>query len=147
MSDLLPTRRTHLLGNESSFSDIWKLYSTAKDDDYSVTFKELFCVAASDLSALIQVPFENIGMLYGSIMRTGKLKKHAKWKQLQAMLKPNKLDKAGKSQSSTVFGRGQLLFLVRRVNRFESARLQAVGHRFASIANVVDFLARSMEIT
>ncbi|KAK3171200.1 hypothetical protein OEA41_003284 [Lepraria neglecta] len=63
------------------------------------------------------------------------------------MLKPKKLDKAERGQSSTVFGRGQLLFLVRRVNRFESARLQAVGHRFASIANVVDFLARSMEIT
>ncbi|KAK3171199.1 hypothetical protein OEA41_003283 [Lepraria neglecta] len=40
--------------------------------------RELFCVAASDLSALIQVPYENIGILYGSIMRTGTLKKHAK---------------------------------------------------------------------
>ena len=104
VADLLPTIRTHLLGNESSFSDIWKLYSAAKDDNYSF------------LSALIQVPFENIGMLYGSIMRTGTLKKHAQWKQLQAMRKPNKLDKAGSGQSSTVFGRGQLLFLVRRVN-------------------------------
>ena len=63
------------------------------------------------------------------------------------MLKLYKLDKAERGQSSTAFERGQLLFLVRRVNRFESARLQAVGYRFASIANIVDFLARSMEIT
>lgn len=127
--------------------NIRNLNSAAKDDDYSVTFKELICVAASDLSALIQVPFENIGMLYRSIIRTGTLKKHAKWMQPQAMLKPKKLDKAKRGQSSTVFGRGQLLFLVRRVDRFESARLLAVGHRLTSIANVVDFLARSTEIT
>lgn len=86
-------------------------------------------------------------MLYRSIIRTGTLKKHAKWMQPQAMLKPKKLDKAKRGQSSTVFGRGQLLFLVRRVDRFESARLLAVGHRLTSIANVVDFLARSTEIT
>ena len=131
----------------SSLSDCPSSSSAYKSEDYSITFKELFCLAASDLSTMVQVPFEEIGVLHESIMQTGTLRKKPDLKEWQDMLKPNKLDKAEKGQSSTVFGRGQLLFLVRRVNRFESDRLQAVGHRFASLSNVVDFLARSMETT
>ena len=147
MSDLLPTLRTHLLSNGPSFSDSQSSGTAANDDHYSITFKELFCVAASDLSALVQVPLENIGVLSGNIMQTGTLTRSTKWKQLQDALKSNELEKAERGQSCTVIGRGQLLFLVRRLNRYESTHLQAVGHRFASVPNVVDFLAQSMEIT
>ena len=111
-------------------------------------FKELFCIAANDLADLVQEPFANIGVLFGTIMSTGTLSKSSKLQYFRDIVyKPNNLDNAEKGQSPVLFGRGQLLFLVRRVARLESSRLQASGHRFATIHNVVDSLARSMEVT
>lgn len=46
-----------------------------------------------------------------------------------------------------IFGRGQLLFLVRRASRSQASRIRSTGHRFATISNVVELLARSMEVT
>ena len=40
-------------------------------NDYSLTFKQLFCVAALDLANTIQVPLENVGILYDRIVDTG----------------------------------------------------------------------------
>lgn len=116
------------------------------DEDYSTTFMELFCVAANDLATLTQTSFENIGVLFGGIISTGTLNKNASWKRLQRLWKPNSLESIEKGQFA-IYGRGQVLFVVRRVDRFESIRLQATGHRFATISNVIDFLARSMEVT
>lgn len=61
--------------------------------------------------------------------------------------KQNRIDHAEKGLSPSLFGRGQLLLLTRRVNRFESGHFQALGYRFADISNVVDSLARCMEIS
>ena len=61
--------------------------------------------------------------------------------------KQDLIDRAEKGLSPSLFGRGQLLFLTRRVIGFESGHFQALGYRFADISNVVDSLARSMEIS
>ena len=115
--------------------------------DYALHFKQLFLAAASDLADTIQEPLENIGVLFEDIMNTGTLEKASK-KLFKRARTLNIMDHAERGSSSTeIFGRGQLLFLVRRATRQECTKIQAAGYRFAILSNVIDFLARSMEVT
>ena len=120
---------------------------TGSEGDYPTLFRELFCVAAKDLADMIQEPLEDIGVLSGSIMSTGTLSKTARLKRHGFRLRSNALDSVERGESPVMFGRGQLLFVIRRATRLESSRLQAAGYRFAAISNVIDTLARSMEVT
>jgi len=153
VADLIPGIRAHLRkttptklrqGSDASESGASSGASTA---DYSTLFRELFCVAAADLADQIQAPLEDIGVLFGGIMSTGTLSHTAKLKIHGLRMKDNALDAAERGESPISFGRGQLLFVVRQANRLDSSQLQAVGHRFATIPNVIDTLARSMEVT
>ena len=126
--------------------------SVAKDssdgiEDYSQIFKELFCVAAHDLASMLQEPLENLGVLFDEIVSTGTVKvmPHG-----QLMLRSSPAPDDGDIERATrvmTFGRGQLLFVVRKVNKLQSAHLQASGFRFAPIHHIIDLLARSMQIT
>ena len=118
-------------------------------EDYSLIFKESFCVAASDLAATMQEPIENIGVLYEDIMSTGTVRKNIKAKMFSKSRKLSRGNDVEKGMGFVTFGRGQLLFTVRRTNKLESTRLQAAGFRFASatVPNVLQNLARSMEVT
>ena len=116
--------------------------------DYPALFKKLFCVAAKDLADMVQLPLEDIGVLDETIMNTGTLSKAAKLKLLHGLsTRHSELDNAEKGRPPMVFGRGQLLFLVRRTNRSQALRLQSTGYRFGTIPNIVELLARSMEVT
>ena len=116
--------------------------------DYSSLFKTLFCVAAKDLADMIQLPLEDIGILDGNIMNTGTLSKATKSRFLQGLsTQHSDLDSAEKGKPPMIFGRGQLLFLVRRTSRSQALRLQSTGYRFATFSNVVELLARSMEVS
>lgn len=124
-------------------------------EDYFSLFKELFCVAAQDLATLIQQPLEDIGVLFEGIMHTGTVRKGARRCNFFKFTTRNNLDDsledhieaAEKGRANIGFGRGQLLFVVRRVTRANSTHIQALGYRFASIANVIETLARSMQVT
>lgn len=111
-------------------------------------FKELFCLAASDLADSVQVPLMDIGVLYEQIMSTGLRKKKAVANSVLRRSDSSKFDDATAEQGLGLpaFGRGQLLFVVRQVSKSESSRLQAAGYRFAVLSNVIDFLSRSMEV-
>ena len=116
--------------------------------DYSALFKKLFCVAAKDLADMVQLPLEDIGVLDGTIMSTGTLSKAARLRLVQGLsTRHDELDYAEKGRPPMIFGRGQLLFLVRTANPSQALRLQSHGYRFATILNVVELLARSMEVT
>ena len=114
--------------------------------DYSLLFKKLFLTAAGNLADMIQEPLENIGVLFEEIMNTGTLSKGTKRFLLRSR-SPNRLRHAERGSSTEIFGRGQLLFLIRRATRQECIKIQSAGYRFATIPNVIDFLARSMEVT
>ena len=154
MADLVPGIRSHLryalpstpLSTASS-SERSPSSMMGNVEDYATLFKELFCAAAKDLADMIQEPLEDIGVLSDSVMSTGTLSKTAKLKRHGFRLRNNPLDSAERGESPISFGRGQVLFIIRRASRLESSRLQAAGHRFATITNVVDSLARSMEVT
>ncbi len=114
-------------------------------DDYSFLFKELFCVAAQDLAEQVHEQLGDIGVLYNDIMNTGTIES----KRTGSIFgKTNDTTSdAEKGQTSVVFGRGQLLFVVRMANKIEATRLQASGFRFADIHNIADPLARRMQVT
>ena len=116
--------------------------------DYSALFKKLFCIAAKDLADMVQLPLEDVGVLDGTIMKTGTLSKAARLKLLGGLsTRQGELDVAEKGKVPMIFGRGQLLFLVRKASHSQAMRLQSSGYRFATFSMVVDLLARSMEVT
>jgi hypothetical protein len=113
-------------------------------DNYSVIFRELFCVAADELAHQMNESVENIGVLFDDILSTG-LKRTAKRRPAKST-PSSSVDIERTSTPVPILGRGQLLFLVRRANRREAEHLQAAGYRFASTQNVVDIVARSMQV-
>lgn len=118
-----------------------------ESNEYSTIFKELFCVAAQDLAAQIQVPLESFGVLHDRILSTGTLRnrKIKVFSRSAPMIRSD--DVKSSAQTQLTFGRGQLLFIIRSAGRHEIARLQRMGYCFASLRNVVEPLARSMQIT
>ena len=116
--------------------------------DNSAFFKKLFCVTAKDLADMVQLPLEDIGVLDGTIVNTGTLSKATGSKLLHSLrTKKGDLDSAEKGRLPMIFGRGQLLFLVRKASRSQASRLQSSGYRFATFSNVIELLARSLEVT
>lgn len=117
-------------------------------EDYSIVFRELFCVAAMELADQMNQPLENMGVLFDQIISSGHKIAH---KGRSGQKSPsnsvvNSVDLERDGLTPFRFGRGQLLFLVRRVERKEAEHLQAAGFRFAGLQNVVDILARSIQI-
>jgi hypothetical protein len=114
------------------------------NDNYSLIFRELFCVAASDLADQLSQPLEGAGILFDEILSTGQtINDKAKARRLMIS---DPTDAEQGQADSPYFGRGQLLFLTRRLNRREAESFQNAGFRFTGITNVVDILARSMQI-
>ena len=161
VSDLLPGMRSDLRNTKPcegssrvGVLNLWHKYrckAGSEGDstgDYSTLFKKLFCIAAKDLADLVQLPLEDVGVLDGTIMNTGTLVKSTRLKLLQGLpRRHDEFDHAEKGRPPMSFGRGQLLFLVRKANRSQASRLQSTGYRFATFSNVVELLARSMEVT
>ncbi|KAF8245554.1 hypothetical protein K440DRAFT_511411, partial [Wilcoxina mikolae CBS 423.85] len=124
--DLLPGMRRHLRGcattphgNQGHF------------EEYSTLFREMFCVAAKELADATHQPLESVGVLYEDIIIAGSF--------------------ATKSDPETAYshhqGRGKVLFLVKKVDKVEAARLGTFGFRFTAPANVYDILSRTMLVS
>jgi hypothetical protein len=140
--NLLPGMRNHVhraglkrrLG--SKFEGNLQKESGTPIEDYSLIFRELFCVAAGDLAQDLHIPLENMGVLYDEIIVTGQQIMNEK-KKRGAVLD---IDLEGLSGS----GKGQLLFLVKTVNRREADHLQTSGYCFAEPSNVIPRLATKL---
>lgn len=155
VADLIPGMRDHLRmqdqaeGAQSQSTDLQKEQESITDEtsEYSTVFKELFCVAAQDLAERIQEPLETFGVLYDRILSTGTLRnrKFQLFSRSAPMIRSDDVESGIRRQIT--FGRGQLLFIVRSADRHEIARLQGMGFCFASVRNVIEPLARSMQIT
>ena len=115
-------------------------------ENYSLIFKELFCVAAQDLAEQIHEPLEDIGVMYDEIMSTGTIEQAKSNRVSFLSTKSISSPDIEQGRTSFTFGRGQLLFLVRLANKAEAARLQASGFRFADVRNIADPLAKRMQV-
>ncbi|KAL8824885.1 MAG: hypothetical protein Q9191_004752 [Dirinaria sp. TL-2023a] len=121
---------------------------------YATFFKQLFCVAAGNLAATFHDTTDNMGILFGHICITGTVTKSNVLKRLAKKIfswirrrKPSNLSQGEQGDvPDDDMGQGQLLFLVRRIEKSEAGRLAAIGYRFAPIAHVVDYLAESFEV-
>ena len=118
--------------------------SAEMTEDYASIFKQLFCVAVQDLAVSMQQRLEDAGILYDRIIDTGTVS--PRMKVFRSNTQPYQDRESGRSHISTL-GRGQLLFLVRHVDKNETWRLQSNGFKFAPVPTVIDQLAHSMQIT
>jgi len=108
-------------------------------EGYSLIFRELFCLAASEIAQQLNEPLEEVGVLYDEIFNTGSTGRAGR-----APTPIPDLERDGKIIQ--MHGKGQLLFLVRRADRNSARRLAAHGYRFADIHNVAPLIGRRMQI-
>lgn len=115
--------------------------------DFSNVFKQLFCVAANQLSSTLHEGLDELGVLFEEAVDTGtshifKTTKRLHRHQLVTAL-PEKID----VESNAVnIGRGKYLFLNRRLTKSRADRYASLGYRFASIDQVTDLVSRTMDV-
>lgn len=149
VSGLLPSMRKHLYQTSTLRPESNSEVNLNSDDgksveDYSIIFRELFCIAAADLAEHLDEPLENMGILSDEIFNTGQTA--ASKSEARQGLTKSSTDLERDDIVTATSGRGQLLFLTRRVDRKAAERLSASGYRFAEIQNVVHIIGRSMQI-
>jgi hypothetical protein len=149
VSGLLPSMRKHLYQTSTLRPDSNSEVNLNIDDgkpieDYSIIFRELFCIAAADLAEHLDEPLEDMGILSDEIFNTGQTA--ASKSEARPGTTKSSIDLERDEIVTPAPGRGQLLFLTRRVDRKTSERFSASGYRFAEIQNVVHIIGRSMQI-
>jgi hypothetical protein len=157
VADLVPAMRNHLRtvnhnakdintrpltpGSEAAFEN------NELNEDYSIIFREHFCVAASELAEHLEERMQDLGVLYNQIIMTGSLASEFQPKRTLRGAAANKTgDVEAGIVNPTMFGRGQLLFLVRTADKTQVTRLISAGYRFAHPTHVGDLIARSMQV-
>jgi len=132
--------------------------------NFSLIFRELFCIAAADMAADIGKPMEQLGFLYDEIINTGVKGPEKKVFRTTIRMVTEKASqiirstfgKRGKviitrpskteEQIAASLSTGQLLVLTKMVDRRQVEELQAIGYRFASTSNVLPVLTRTLQI-
>lgn len=152
VSDLIPKMKSHLgarrvdseEGSRPESASSSAYYDPETYNDYSVVFRERFCLAASSLASSMHIPVESIGVLYDKIIETGTLQQDDIVNK-RATMQKNK-DDVEQAMVVTVFGKGQLLFLTRQLDAEQTDRLLNAGFRFASVQHVGRNIAETMQI-
>ncbi|OBT92158.1 hypothetical protein VE01_10030 [Pseudogymnoascus verrucosus] len=150
ISTLIPGMRTHIqqtrkyrpeLKSETDPHDSEDVYA----ENYSVIFRELFCTAAADLAEQLNQPLENVGVLFDEILNTGEMHNTEPGARRKGT-KSSADEETNVAAARVLSSKGQLLILVRSVDRPEADRLAASGYRFAEVKGVAPILSRSMQI-
>jgi hypothetical protein len=115
--------------------------------NFAPIFKQLFCVAAQQLAALVHEPLERIGTLFEEPLDTGAVFVSSPTKPLKpGSAKRVSTNDVEAGSSSRAIAKGKYFFINRRLNRTEVARFAALGYRFASIGQIAESLAKSMQV-
>ncbi|KAI9728754.1 MAG: hypothetical protein M1828_002860 [Chrysothrix sp. TS-e1954] len=126
-------------------------HGSAEEADYSRTFRENFCVAASDLAVEVKEPLSKLGTLYDGVMMTGTLAtspdegNRLSFKGIWRKRRPLRKDLEN-GLGTEIFGKGQVLFVVRRTERKDLPRMQSMGFRFVPTHKISDRLAHQMQV-
>ena len=154
--DLIPVMRQHLhmTGSIKEYRPGSSISRSSSGDDegdeeYSVIFRELFCVAAAELANQLDEPLETLGTLHDGIMQTGKTKEKKRKSDKASCHKSAEDIEKGPRTIKTIKtnGKGQLLLLARSIDKFEANRLVSCGFRFATLGQVGNIMARSMLVS
>lgn len=137
ISNLIPEMREHLhrvglrsrlgIASDNNFSKGGEPIA-----EYSIIFRELFCAAAAELADDMNHPVEKLGKLFDDIIYTGKA--------------PSKGKKDLEQGNQDSVGKGQILFLVRVVDKAGAQQLQAAGYRFAPQPSVLPLISGILKI-
>lgn len=139
--DTDPCARQYRPGYSSPTSDA----SSEVSFNFSTVFKQLFCVAASQLSCVLHEPLENLGVLFEEALDTGTMHLFRSARPAKGAVHKNS-EKVDLEANSSTFGRGKYLFLNRSLSKTAADRYAAMGYRFASVSQVSDLLAKNMEV-
>lgn len=167
ISNLIGGMRQHLAqlphsGRERDRGDIQLINDHGEMiDDYDIIFRELFCMAASSLADRLREHITTMGVLWDEILPTGATGKRPRG-PLQKNASRTSSSDVGDTQSENQYGadvekgpsvwepdygRGSLMFLVRRIETDRDAeRLVSAGYRFAEPHQVSDIIRSSMQI-
>ncbi|KAK2592725.1 hypothetical protein QQS21_009568 [Conoideocrella luteorostrata] len=121
-------------------------------DDYDIILRELFCLTADALATKTKETLKNVGTLWDEIFVTGENpSKHASPRSRvlnnDTFSLHSLAEKGFQQHAIQEYGRGCLMFLVRRVdNKRDVERLEAAGYRFAEVHQVVSSIRSSMHI-
>lgn len=153
VSDLVPKMRSHLTAQRDNYGDDSRptsagssaVYDPSTYSDYSVIFRERFCVAAQNLAASMHLPLEKVGVLYDRVIETGTLRDGSP---------SNRHSRPGERGAHDIemgarrmiIGKGQVLFVVRSVDMTDADKLLNAGYRFASVPYVARTIADSLQI-
>ncbi|KAI6854615.1 hypothetical protein KC323_g8702 [Hortaea werneckii] len=150
--ELLPRMKSHILtgGGEDNFKPRPPSFSSSINfdsetyKDYSINFRERFCVAAQTLAAAMHVPVGQIGVLYDKILHTGTLEPEDRAKQKTEQV--NKTDDVETGRSPQLFAKGQLMLIVKKLAPDETNKLLNAGFKFGKIQHVGHKIAEAMQI-
>ncbi|KAK7555760.1 hypothetical protein IWX49DRAFT_82257 [Phyllosticta citricarpa] len=156
VSDLIGSMRQHLRAvgslrdvstpgsrGKPSPSPIKQDDGPAPELDYSIIFREHFCVAASELASSMGTRIQDLGTLWEEILMTGTA--NAGTKAAKPTSKDD-LESAISTAPPSLFGRGQLLIVTRQLKREECAGMKAQGFRWATLDQVGDIISRNMQV-
>lgn len=142
-------------------------------ENYDVIFRELFCAAAAGLAEKMKTSLQDIGILWDEILATGggghaaHAQARRRQQTLDRSIDVDDFQKDGDSGAVMItgdddlaekgmfqqqlqiqeFGRGSLMFLVRRVeNSRDMEALTAAGFRFAELHQVSGIIGSTMQI-
>jgi hypothetical protein len=104
---------------------------TELQTDFDTLFKQLFCVAAQEISDELRQPLQDLGTLYDDVLETA--------------IPVSRLSQA-MGRSSLRTGKGQLMFSVRQLQKHEATHFASMGFRFATIEHVTSALSRRIHV-
>lgn len=118
--------------------------------DFDVIFKELFCVAADELAEQIRQPLSRMGVLYEDVMATGTQPAQTVMSALArgSVVRAASLTdvETGAAPVPVQSGRGQVVFVVRKLTRQEANKFSSKGFRFAGVEQISENLAKTMQV-
>ncbi|KAF2480066.1 hypothetical protein BDY17DRAFT_327049 [Neohortaea acidophila] len=154
MSDLIPKMRGHLQLHKSDRGmwdtgvDPHEVSEHSPAPDYSIIFRERFCIAAASLASALHVPLENVGVLYDTIVDTGTLKSEQPfWRRRSIANAEENASDVEMAVGVGGFGKGHLLFLTRRVEEADVDKFLNAGFKFATLPRIGPTIADTLQIT
>lgn len=153
VGDLIPKMRSHLnaqkhseIGERPSSSQASSIYDAGTYSNYEILFEERFCTAAANIAMSLNIPIEQLGVLYDRIIQTGTLKAEDKISKRATQGEeptPSQLEAALRL---SIFGKGLVLFLVREASHEDTDKLLNAGMRFATVHHVTRNISYAMQI-
>jgi hypothetical protein len=118
--------------------------------NFAPIFKQLFCVAAQQLANLTHEPLEKLGCLFEEPLETGAApvapQPRIGGRPLSAKGFKNGPDAENGISSPPMGAKGKYFFLHRQISKGEAARFAALGYRFATVGQIAEPLAKSMQV-